>query len=222
MNLKKMAAEKAVEAVKDGMRVGLGTGSTAYWAIQKIGERVKEGLHIEAVATSVASEELALQLGIPLVPFEHITRLDVTIDGADEVSPQLHLIKGGGGALLREKIVASHTDYFIVVADESKAVDTLGNFPLPVEVVPFASEWTKRKLEDSCPNVRWRCKDGVKYVTDNGNYIADCQYGEIGDPLVLEAMLNSIPGVVDNGLFVSMANKVILSKSSGKLDVRVK
>ncbi|MFM9277383.1 ribose-5-phosphate isomerase RpiA [Paenibacillus jiagnxiensis] len=222
MNLKKTAAEKAVEAIKDGMCIGLGTGSTAYWAIQKIGERVREGLKIEAVATSVASEELAVQLGVPIVPFENITRLDITIDGADEVSPQLHLIKGGGGALLREKIVAANTDYFIVVADESKAVDTLGSFALPVEVVPFASEWTKRRLEASCPDVQWRLKDGVKYITDNGNYIADCRYGEIHDPAELEAMLNSIPGVVDNGLFVGMADKVIIAKSDGELDIRVK
>ncbi|MXO80498.1 ribose-5-phosphate isomerase RpiA, partial [Paenibacillus sp. OT2-17] len=134
MNLKQKAAEKAVEAIQDGMKVGLGTGSTAFWAIQKIGERVAQGLHIQAVATSQASEDQARELGIPIIPFDQIGRLDVTIDGADEVNEQLVLVKGGGGALLREKIVESNSDRLIIIVDESKDVKVLGAFPLPVEV----------------------------------------------------------------------------------------
>lgn len=132
MNMKKIAADRAVEWVQDGMTVGLGTGSTAYWAIQRIGERVKEGLSIRTVATSEASEKLALELGIPVVPFREISRIDVTIDGADEADGELSLIKGGGGALLREKIVASSSDKLIIIVDESKVVERLGKFPLPV------------------------------------------------------------------------------------------
>lgn len=145
VNVKQLAAEKAVEYVQDGMKVGLGTGSTAYWAIRKLGERVREGLSIIAVATSQASEDQARELGIPLAAFGDIDSLDLTIDGADELDGSLQLIKGGGGALLREKIVATGSTRMIVVADESKAVTTLGKFPLPVEIVPFAWEWTVAK-----------------------------------------------------------------------------
>src|SRR5690242_8882833 len=136
MDTKRLAAEKAVEEVKDNTVVGLGTGSTAYWAIQKLGERVKEGLHIRAVATSQQSEDLAKELGIPIVPFSDIESIDLTIDGADEVDKHKNLIKGGGGALLREKIVAYHTKKYIVIVDENKLVTHLGKFPLPVEVLP--------------------------------------------------------------------------------------
>lgn len=220
MNMKKIAAEKAVEAIQDGMKVGLGTGSTAYWAILKIGERVRDGLKIEAVATSRASEQLAEESGITLVPFETLDRLDITIDGADEVDANLHLIKGGGGALLREKIVAAQSDKLIIVADESKAVQTLGAFPLPVEVVPFAYEWTQRALEATGATVNWRRADGELYITDNGNYIADCSYGQIKEPGSLVAILNAIPGVVDNGLFVGMADQVIIAAADGQLRIR--
>lgn len=137
INVKQLAAEKAVEFVKDGMKIGLGTGSTAYWAINRLGERVSEGLKITAVATSRASEEQARELGIPIVAFGDIDSLDLTIDGADELDSSLQLIKGGGGALLREKIVASNSTRMIVIADESKVVNTLGKFPLPVEIVPL-------------------------------------------------------------------------------------
>ncbi|MEK3786445.1 ribose-5-phosphate isomerase RpiA [Paenibacillus sp. FSL K6-1230] len=220
MNMKKIAAEKAVEAIQDGMKVGLGTGSTAYWAILKIGERVRDGLKIEAVATSRASEQLAEESGITLVSFESLDRLDLTIDGADEVDENLHLVKGGGGALLREKIVAAQSDKLIIVADESKAVQTLGAFPLPVEVVPFAHEWTKRSLEETGATVNWRRADGDLYITDNGNYIADCSYGQIKEPGSLAALLNAIPGVVDNGLFVGMADQVIIAAADGQLRIR--
>jgi ribose 5-phosphate isomerase A len=204
------------------MKVGLGTGSTAYWAIQKIGERVAQGLHIQAVATSQASEDQARELGIPIVPFHQIGRLDVTIDGADEVNEQLVLVKGGGGALLREKIVESNSDRLIIIVDESKDVKVLGAFPLPVEVVPFASEWTLEALEQTGCRVEWRMKDGERFLTDNGNYIADCRYGTIENPQELEIRLNQIPGVVDNGLFINMADQVIIARANGQIDVRNK
>ncbi|WP_025682646.1 ribose-5-phosphate isomerase RpiA [Paenibacillus maysiensis] len=222
MNLKQKAAEKAVEAIEDGMKVGLGTGSTAYWAIQKIGERVAQGLHIQAVATSQASEDQARELGIPIVPFDQIGRLDVTIDGADEVNEQLVLVKGGGGALLREKIVESNSNRLIIIVDESKDVKVLGAFPLPVEVVPFASEWTLEALQQTGCRAEWRMKDGERFQTDNGNYIADCRYGTIENPQELEIQLNQIPGVVDNGLFINMADQVIIARANGQIDVRNK
>ncbi|MEC0182259.1 ribose-5-phosphate isomerase RpiA [Paenibacillus peoriae] len=222
MNLKQKAAEKAVEAIQDGMKVGLGTGSTAYWAIQKIGERVAQGLHIQAVATSQASEDLARELGIPIIPFDQIGRLDVTIDGADEVNEQLVLVKGGGGALLREKIVESNSDRLIIIVDESKDVKVLGAFPLPVEVVPFASEWTLEALRQTGCQADWRIQDGERYLTDNGNYIADCRYGTIENPQELEIRLNQIPGVVENGLFINMADQVIIARANGQIDIRNK
>ncbi|SMF81167.1 ribose-5-phosphate isomerase [Paenibacillus uliginis N3/975] len=220
MNMKKNAAEKAVEYIQDGMKVGLGTGSTAYWAIVRIGERVKEGLSIEAVATSKTSEKLAIEHGITLTPLHQIGRLDLTIDGADELDPELRLIKGGGGALLREKITAFHSDRLLIVADESKSVSSLGNFPLPVEIVPFAREWTYAALERLGCSVRLRLEEaGNLYVTDNGNYIADCEFGIINSPEQLEQELRGIPGVVEHGLFIGMADIAFIGRSDGSVDV---
>ncbi|MCJ8010527.1 ribose-5-phosphate isomerase RpiA [Paenibacillus sp. KQZ6P-2] len=219
MNLKQLAAEKAVEYVKDGMRIGLGTGSTAYWAIRKIGERVREGLSIQAVATSKASEKLALEQGIPLIPFNRLEGLDLTIDGADELDRGLHLIKGGGGALLREKIVAYHSKELIVIANESKLVDKLGRFPLPVEIVPFANEWTLASLEGMGAKPMLRTEDEHIYVTDNGNYIADCRFGFIEDPEKLHRLLLALPGVVDNGLFIGLAARAVIGHSDGNVTV---
>ncbi|QOS78260.1 ribose-5-phosphate isomerase RpiA [Paenibacillus sp. JNUCC31] len=220
MNLKQIAAEHAAEYVEDGMKVGLGTGSTAYYAICRIGERVREGLNIQAVATSEASDKLAREWGIPIVPFDQIGRLDLTIDGADEVDPEFNLIKGGGGALLREKIVAANSDKLIIVADGSKAVQKLGQFPLPVEVVPFASEWTFQALENLGCRPEWRMNGDRRYLTDNGNLIADCRMEVIDHPAELNVQLNMLPGVVDNGLFIHMANIVILAKEDGSIDER--
>ncbi|MGN7355927.1 ribose-5-phosphate isomerase RpiA [Paenibacillus sp. SAF-054] len=220
MNLKQLAAEKAVEYVQDGMRVGLGTGSTAYWAIRRIGERVaKEGLSIQAVATSKSSEKLAREQGIPLIPFDRLDGLDLTIDGADELDRDLHLIKGGGGALLREKIVAFHSKELIIIADESKLVDKLGHFPLPVEIVPFANEWTLASLEELGARPMLRTEDERIYVTDNGNYIADCRFGVIGNPKELHRMLLDLPGVVDNGLFIGLARRAVIGHSDGTVTI---
>lgn len=220
INVKQLAAEKAVEYVEDGMKVGLGTGSTAYWAIRKLGERVSEGLKITAVATSRASEEQARELGIPLVAFGDIDSLDLTIDGADELDNSLQLIKGGGGALLREKIVASNSTRMIVIADEGKVVSTLGKFPLPVEIVPFAWEWTVAELAKLGCQPELRRNGEELYKTDNGNYIADCRFvEEIESAPKLALTIQSIPGVVDHGLFIGIAAMAIVGKHDGSIEI---
>lgn len=219
INVKQLAAEKAVEYVKDGMKVGLGTGSTAYWAIRKLGERVSEGLKITAVATSRASEEQARELGIPLVAFGDIDRLDLTIDGADELDSRLQLIKGGGGALLREKIVASNSTRMIVIADESKVVSTLGKFPLPVEIVPFAWEWTVAELAKLGCKPELRLNGEELFKTDNGNYIADCRFEVIESAPELALAIQSIPGVVDHGLFIGIASMAVVAKQDGSIEI---
>ncbi len=219
MNPKQVAAEKAVEFVEDGMIVGLGTGSTAYWATQKIAQRISEGLTIRAVASSASTEALAGKLGIPLVPFTGIDRIDITIDGADEVDDQLNLIKGGGGALLREKILAANCGRFYVVVDETKRVHRLGRFPLPVEIIPFASNLTIRRLQElNCEPVV-RMVEGSEFITDNGNLIVDCSFAEIPDPKALQQQINLIPGVVENGLFVGMTTAVVVGDGSGTIQI---
>jgi ribose 5-phosphate isomerase A len=219
INVKQLAAEKAVEYVEDGMKVGLGTGSTAYWAIRKLGERVSEGLKITAVATSRASEEQARELGIPLVAFGDIDSLDLTIDGADELDSSLQLIKGGGGALLREKIVASNSTRMIVIADEGKVVNTLGKFPLPVEIVPFAWEWTVAELAKLGCQPELRRSGEELYKTDNGNYIADCRFEAIEAAPKLALTIQNIPGVVDHGLFIGIAAMAIVGKHDGTIEI---
>ncbi|WP_397361804.1 ribose-5-phosphate isomerase RpiA [Paenibacillus sp.] len=219
MNVKQLAAEKAVEYVEDGMKVGLGTGSTAYWAIRKLGERVSEGLKITAVATSRASEEQARELGIPLVAFGDIESLDLTIDGADELDSSLQLIKGGGGALLREKIVASNSTRMIVIADEGKVVSTLGKFPLPIEIVPFAWEWTVAELAKLGCQPELRRNGDELYKTDNGNYIADCRFEAIESAPKLALTIQNIPGVVDHGLFIGIAAMAIVGKNDGTIEI---
>lgn len=220
INMKQLAAEHAAGFIQHGMKVGLGTGSTAYYAIVKIGERVKSGLSIEAVATSEASEQLAHEHGIPLTPIEQVGQLDITIDGADELDEQLQLIKGGGGALLREKITAYNSKRLVIVADEHKRVSQLGVFPLPVEVVPFAKEWTVRSLEALGADVRLRRdRQDELYRTDNGNYIADCSFGAIGSPKDLQLQLQNIPGIVEHGLFIGMADMAVIGCSDGSLQI---
>lgn len=217
MNSKKLAAEKAVSFLENGMTIGLGTGSTAYWAIEKIGEKViNEAWKIKAIATSIRSEEQARSLGIPIVDFSTVKSIDVTIDGADEVDDKLQLIKGGGGALLREKIVATNSKLMIVVADESKWVKTLGKFPLPVEVVNFGWERTFEKLQLLGCEAKRRMKGAEPYLTDNGNYIVDCSFVEIKDPPSLHELVNSITGVVDNGLFIHIAGKLVIGFNNGE------
>ncbi|HMH34426.1 MAG TPA: ribose-5-phosphate isomerase RpiA [Puia sp.] len=216
MNSKKLAADKAVSFVRDGMVVGLGTGSTAYWAIEGIGERMlKEGLKLKAIATSTQSEKQARALGIPIVSFAEIDEIDLTIDGADEADPGKNLIKGGGGALLREKIVASNSKILIIVVDQSKLVKTLGKFPLPVEATIFGWEKTYKKLQGLGCVPGLRHVQAKPFVTDNGNYIIDCQFDQIPDPADLQQRINAITGVVDNGLFVGLTSKIIAGLEDG-------
>jgi len=215
MEPKRIAAENAVDYINDGMIIGLGTGSTAYWAIQKIGERTKKGLNIKAIATSKNTENLAKEFGINLVSFSEIDEIDITIDGADEVDNELNLIKGGGGALLREKIVAASSKQVIIVIDESKLVNRLGNFLLPVEVVKFGFEISMKKLKMLGCEPRLRLFNSKAFVTDNGNYIIDCNFGSIEDPENLSIEINKIAGVVDNGLFINMASEVIIGYKDG-------
>jgi ribose 5-phosphate isomerase A len=212
-NAKQRAGFKAAEFIEDGMDVGLGTGSTAYWMVERLGERVREGLRIRGVPTSRRTEEQARRLGIPLVTFAEVQELDLAVDGADEIGPGLALVKGGGGALLREKLVAAAARRFVVVADAGKMVGVLGRFPLPVEVVPFAWEVTARRVAAATgvePILR-RAEGGGVYVTDNGNYILDCRCGEIPEPEKMERGLKMLTGVVECGLFVGMADLAVVA-----------
>lgn len=218
--MKKQAAEKAVEQIQDNMVVGLGTGSTAYFAIQKIGEKVAQGLDIGAVATSVHTEKLAKELGIPLLPFADVHAIDLTIDGADEVDPQFNLIKGGGGALMREKLIAYNTRHYIIIVDESKMVQQLGAFPLPVEILPFGYELTLAQLRKVCSAVQLRSTNGKTFITDNGNLIADLHLGSIADPELLDTLLHGVPGVLETGLFSHrMVSQVMIGTSGGEVKI---
>jgi ribose 5-phosphate isomerase A len=217
VDAKQRAGFKAAEFVREGMRVGLGTGSTAHWLVERLGERVREGLHVRCVPTSRRTEEQARGLGIPLVTLGEIVELDIAIDGADEIGPELALIKGGGGALLREKLVASAARRFVVIADKSKKVEVLGRFPLPVEVVQFGWELTARRVAvvTSVEPVLRRDANGEPFITDNGNFILDCRCGEIPDPARTERELKSLVGVVESGLFVGMADTAIIADEEG-------
>ncbi len=209
-----LAARASLNFVHDGDVVGLGSGSTAAYAIHFLAERVRAGLNIRGIPTSVQTENLAASLGIPLTTLDEVQEIDVTIDGADEFDSELRLIKGGGGALLREKIVASATRQQIIVADSSKQVAVLGKFPLPVEVVGFAQSLLSRKISALGATVLLR-KDaaGEPFITDEGNHILDCQFGQITDPVALARALSDMPGVVEHGLFIDLAGLVLMGKS---------
>src|SRR5215468_672524 len=210
--LKLHAAQRALQLVEPGMTLGLGSGSTATLWIKLLGERVRDhGLKIRAIASSEDSEHLGRSYGIPFLTFEECRSLDLTVDGADEIAPGLALIKGGGGKLLREKIVASASKRFVVVVDESKIVDVLGRFPLPVEVIPMAEPLVRVELEAMgfTPKVRLN-KDGSNYITDEGNLILDCSGVMIEDPAAMAAKLDSIVGVVEHGLFLGYAEMVLI------------
>jgi ribose 5-phosphate isomerase A len=214
---KQAAAEAAAALVENGMFVGLGSGSTAAFAIAALGRRMRAGLRIAAaIATSERSDAQARALGIPMTSFAERQRLDLTIDGADEVAHgTLHLIKGHGGALLREKIVASASARLVIVADDSKLVDRLGTF-VPVEVVTFGWQTTQRRLEELGAAVTPRLAgDGKLFVTDGGNITLDCRFGTIDDPAALERSITTLVGVIDCGLFVGLATQVILAGDSG-------
>lgn len=216
---KRLVAAKSLEYVRDGMKLGLGTGSTADIAIDLLGERVRQGLDVVGVPTSERSEKRASERGIPLTTLELTPQLDLTIDGADEVDPHLDLIKGGGGALLREKIVASSSRRMIVFVDSTKRVECLGRFPLPVEVIPFAAKPVAGILESLGGNPRLRVREsGEAFRTDEGNAILDCHFGRIDDSVGLAARLNAIPGVVEHGLFIGLAGTVLVARG-GEVEV---
>jgi ribose 5-phosphate isomerase A len=214
LDLEKAAAARAsLRFVRDGMTLGLGTGSTAAHVVRFLGERVRAGLKIRGIPTSVHTGELAASLGIPLTTLEECQEIDVDIDGADEFDPQLHLIKGGGGALLREKIIASASRQVVIIADSSKQVAVLGKFPLPVEVIPFAQPLLARRIAALGATIKLR-KDakGNVFVTDEGHHILDCSFGQIADPPALARKLSDMPGVVEHGLFIGMATVVLCAK----------
>lgn len=207
----------------DGDVVGLGSGSTAAYAVRFLGERVRNGLKIRGISTSVQTQNLAASLGIPLTTLEEVQGIDVTIDGTDEFDPELRLIKGGGGALLREKIVASATRNEIIIADATKQVCMLGKVLLPVEVIRFAGALVSEKISTLGATVRLR-KDraGKPFITDEGQQILDCHFGQIPDPPALAHILSEIPGVVEHGLFINLADVVLLGKGSEVLELRRK
>lgn len=217
---KRAAAARALEFVRPGMRLGLGTGSTAKHLVDLIGERVRGGLDVVAVPTSEATHKQALACGIPLTTLDETPALDLTIDGADEISPDLTLIKGGGGALLREKIVAAASAQMIVIADESKCVDVLGRFPLPVEIAPFGAGATRLAVQAALGakremlNLR-KGKDGHAFVTDGGHLIVDAALGRIEDPSAIAHALGAVPGVMGHGLFIGMASMAVIGGPDG-------
>jgi ribose 5-phosphate isomerase A len=214
---KQLAARAAVELVESGSIVGLGSGSTATYALRYLAERVRAGLKITGIPTSQKTKQLAEQLEIPLTTLGEHPKIDIDIDGADEIDPQLNLIKGGGGALLREKVIASASRRFIVVAESKKQVARLGKFPLPVEVIPFAESLIKSRIEALGAQVALRkYAYGNPYVTDEGHHILDCTFGEIADPPTLAQKVRSIPGVVEHGLFISMAEMALIG-NGGRL-----
>lgn len=221
---KEAAAYAALKFIKAGMKVGLGTGSTANYFIRALAEKVRGGLDVKCVPTSKASGDLAKSLGIDLTTLEDAPYLEVTVDGTDEIDPEFRLIKGGGGALLLEKIVASSSRHMVVIADESKRVARLGKFPLPIEVIPFGVKATGWKLERTFkmlnmqPKMTLRVRDGKPFRTDGGNVIIDCACGEIKEPDRLEVMLNNIPGVVNNGLFNGIAGVALIGKADGSVE----
>jgi ribose 5-phosphate isomerase A len=220
---KEAAARASLRFVKNGQVVGLGTGSTAAYFIELLGEQVKNGLRIRGIPSSDRSREQAADLGIPLTTLDECPEIDVTVDGADEVDPQLRLIKGGGGALLREKIVASATRQLVIVADATKRVPVLGKFPLPVEVIKFAQAVVRKKIEALGAKVEMRRgTDGKPYLTDENNYILDCRFGEIPDADGLAWQLSDMPGVVEHGLFIGMASVVLVANGSEIVELRAR
>jgi ribose 5-phosphate isomerase A len=218
---KEAAARASVKLVRDGDIVGLGTGSTAAYAVRFLGERVKAGLKIRGIPTSIHTQEMAASLGIPLTTLDEFQTIDVTIDGADEVDPELRLIKGGGGALLREKIVASASKKLVIIADSSKQVAMLGKFPVPVEIIKFAETLLAKKIAALGAAVTVRgASSGNPFLTDEGNHILDCNFGQISDPPTLARQLETMPGVVEHGLFIGMAAIALIGKGGDVIEMR--
>jgi ribose 5-phosphate isomerase A len=220
---KEAAARASLRFVHDGNVVGLGTGSTAAYAVRFLGDQVRAGLKIRGIPTSVHTRDLAASLGIPLTTLDECQQIDVDIDGADEFDPQLNLIKGGGGALLREKIIASASRQVVIIADSGKQVAVLGKFPLPVEVIPFAQPLVAKRITALGASVKLRQDaKGNAFVTDEGHHILDCHFGQIPDPPALARKLSDMPGVVEHGLFIDLATVVLCAKGENVKELRRK
>ncbi len=224
---KYVAARRAADMVQDGMRVGLGTGSTAAWMVRRLGERVQQGLKIKGVPTSTRTAQLAREVGIEVVSLDQAGWLDMTIDGADEFDGELNLIKGGGGAHLQEKIVATASDQMVVIADAGKEVETLGAFPLPIEVIPFGWQTTRTLVQEVLDTMDvlgtsavLRMNDKAPFVTDEGNHVLDLHLQRIGNARQLAMVLNQVPGVAENGLFVDICDKVVIGFGDGRVELR--
>jgi ribose 5-phosphate isomerase A len=217
--IKKITGKFSADLVRPGMRIGLGTGSTVHWLIRELGERVRQGLDIVAVPTSRQTEEMAMELNIPLTDLSSLDHLDLDIDGADQIDPSGNLIKGGGGALLQEKIVAFAARQLVVIADETKLASVLGSVPLPIEVIPFGERQVQAAIlaQGDCSRVQLRTKNGVAFTTDHGHHILDCFYNSIEDATALNQFLNTIPGVVDTGLFLGMTYETIIGYADGNI-----
>jgi ribose 5-phosphate isomerase A len=217
---KRAAAHAAADLVPDGAVIGLGSGSTFQFVIQRLAQRLRDGLKVQGVPTSRATAEAAQRAGIPLLELDSVERLDLAIDGADEVDPQKNLIKGGGGAHVRERIVAAAAKELMVVIDDQKLVTVLGKaFLLPVEVLPFGWKHAERRIAATGCKPALRQHDGKPFVTDNGNYVLDCKYDGVDDPAWLAEHLNTLVGVVDHGLFVGMTGRVVVGDKAGKVRV---
>lgn len=213
--MKKKAGEKAAEYVENGMTLGLGSGSTVYWTIKKIGDLVQQGMDVKGIPSSLRTQRWAKEFGIPLTGFSDVESLDITIDGADEVTAQLDLLKGGGGSLVREKMVAEASSKVIIVVDKAKKVETLGQRPIPVEVIPFGWERTAKKISNiyGVPQLR-KTSESENFISDNGNYILDCAFNSIPQPEYLHEQLKSMCGVVETGLFINMADIILIGEET--------
>lgn len=216
--LKKLAGEKAAEYIQDGMVIGLGSGSTVYWMMKKLGEMIADGMDVKGIPSSIRTEGWAREFGIPLTDFSEVRVLDLAIDGANEIDRNFNLSKGGGGSLVREKIVNANSKKLIIIADESKLVPELGDAPLPVEILQFGWEVTAENIAKLGCEPVLRIRDGERFVSNNGNYIVDCQFKSIPDPVELHHDLKQMLGVVETGLFIDMTDIVIIA---GENEVKV-
>lgn len=217
--IKQLVTKQAAQLVQNNMTVGIGSGSTVYWLIMELGSRVKKGLFFRAIPTSKKTAALCAEQNLPLAELNDITAIDITIDGADEIDRNLQLMKGGGGALLQEKMVAAASRELFILADETKLVPQLGKFPLPLEVIPFGWKQVQRRLQETYHvKASLRMQDDQPFVSDHGHYILDCPFNQIENPGILTYELNAIPGVVDNGLFVDMADLVLIGYNDGRTE----